>query len=382
MKSKNVILAFVLSLLLPGTGHLYTRATVQGILFILLTVVVDLSVRWVATSPGILFMMPYVVIGWRVLVALLAALRARKAEVGGSLLANPIMGVVLIVAINYFSYSMVQEPIGVMEETTMNNNSMAPTLFIREKVAVQKGAEPRLGAIVAVCYPRPFRAEVIDIDRIVGMPGEEIEMRDNVIFVDGKMREPAPEQLIHNITILSEDKEVDPNFWQQYDINGAGPLPTGYLVLTNEETAQRVVDENDWATGYVRRLVPDGTTNDRLFFWAIPGWNENDMGPFVVPKAGMTVTLDTLTRPLYQRAILLEDNGVIWSDEEITQNGKPITEYTFVEDHYFLLSDSRDNGFDSRLWGFVGRPFLLGEVRYITESSNEGRSWTSVVVGE
>lgn len=65
--------------------------------------------------------------------------------------------------------------------------SMSPTIHPRDRVVVNRlayafGAKPRTGDVVA------YRHKELLLHRLVAGPGDTIEMRDNVLFVNGKQR--------------------------------------------------------------------------------------------------------------------------------------------------------------------------------------------------
>lgn len=65
--------------------------------------------------------------------------------------------------------------------------SMIPTVHPRDRVVVNRlayafGEKPRAGDVVS------YRQEVLFLHRIVAGPDDTIEMRDNVLFVNGKRR--------------------------------------------------------------------------------------------------------------------------------------------------------------------------------------------------
>jgi signal peptidase I len=42
-------------------------------------------------------------------------------------------------------------------------------------------------------------------------------------------------------------------------------------------------------------------------------------------------------------------------------DGKPITEYKFKQNYYFMMGDNRHNSADSRYWGFVPEDHVVGK---------------------
>ena len=99
------------------------------------------------------------------------------------------------------------------------------------------------------------------------------------------------------------------------------------------------------------------------------GWNKDNYGPLQIPKKGQTVQLTAQNTPLYQKILLrYEHNEGMALDAAsgvITQNGKPVTSYTFKQDYYFMMGDNRDNSLDSRYWGFVPDRNIVGKAFFV-----------------
>ncbi|MDB2384971.1 signal peptidase I [Polaribacter sp.] len=92
------------------------------------------------------------------------------------------------------------------------------------------------------------------------------------------------------------------------------------------------------------------------------GWSQDNMGPFYIPKAGATVTLNAETLPFYEQIIKnYENNDLQIIDENIFINGEKSDSYTFKQDYYWLMGDNRHNSLDARYWGFVPFDHVLGK---------------------
>src|ERR1700744_4856867 len=94
-------------------------------------------------------------------------------------------------------------------------------------------------------------------------------------------------------------------------------------------------------------------------------WNVDNMGPIIVPKKGWTVTLDSLTLPIYERAIAVyEHNRLEVKNDELYINGKPTPAYTFKMDYYWMLGDNWYDSEDSRFWGFLPEDHVIGQALF------------------
>jgi signal peptidase I len=119
-------------------------------------------------------------------------------------------------------------------------------------------------------------------------------------------------------------------------------------------------------------LKIDGSTEtngktDAGIFYSGEKWNKDFYGPVVVPKKGGVIQLDlanieawgmVINRELGRRAVSVE--GTV-----ITIDGRPVKEYRFTKDYYFVLGDNRDDSMDSRYWGFVPEDYVIGEALLI-----------------
>ena len=107
------------------------------------------------------------------------------------------------------------------------------------------------------------------------------------------------------------------------------------------------------------RMGNPGSVDDRLF---PPGvqWNEENYGPVVIPKKGMTVQIDPRTIQAWDTFIRREGHTVAVNGDRIEIDGKQATEYTVQRDYLFGMGDHRDNSLDSRYWGFIPKDNLVG----------------------
>jgi signal peptidase I len=96
-------------------------------------------------------------------------------------------------------------------------------------------------------------------------------------------------------------------------------------------------------------------------------WNVDNFGPLYVPKAGVTITLDSINAWVYERVIKEYENHPTYEvrDGKCYIDNEQITSYTFKQDYYFMMGDNRHNSLDSRFWGFVPHDHIVGKALFI-----------------
>jgi signal peptidase I len=153
------------------------------------------------------------------------------------------------------------------------------------------------------------------VKRCVGTPGDTIEVRDKVVFVNGK------------------------EFWRPPFIKYYKGRYGNYL-----------------------KPIPKGVTEPRIFPKGMP-WNEDNYGPLVIPKAGSTIPLNKYNVEQWRTIIDREfgERVVDMRNDVVTIQGNPVSSYTFKKDYYFMMGDNRDDSLDSRFWGLVARDMVVGE---------------------
>lgn len=183
--------------------------------------------------------------------------------------------------------------------------------------------EPRSGDIVVFEYPgdrdEMYSPVIMNyVKRMIGTPGDTIEIHDKVVFVNGKQF-PIPPQIQYLRTV---------------------PIPRDYE------------DES---------IFPKGS-----------GWNGDNYGQFVIPKKDQVIPL-TVENIEWWRTIIDREFGkrvVSVSSDKVYIDNKPVDSYKIQKDYYFMMGDNRDDSADSRYWGLVPRDKILGQALMIYWSWN------------
>ena len=147
----------------------------------------------------------------------------------------------------------------------------------------------------------------------------------------------------------------------------------------NEAIALRKIPGID---SVIQRVNKEKTPNEIFFPNRIPyDWNQDNFGPLIIPKKGMTVELNRKNLPLYKKIISeYETNDLEISSTEIRINGKVSKQYTFKKNYYWMMGDNRHKSEDSRFWGFVPDDHIVGKPVFIwfsIKGINDGiKNWS------
>ena len=170
-------------------------------------------------------------------------------------------------------------------------------------------------------YPYPHKNDSLSMDmllyyvkRCIALPGDTVEIRKGCYWINGTRK----------------DKR-----WVRMD--------------TRPEPAWE--DEKQWNTAL--------------------GWTVQKLGPLLVPARGKEVVMDTLAAKMYGRLIAWEQKKPLTvCDGNVCLGDSLIRTYRFKENYYFMGGDNLDNSNDSRYWGLVPEPYIVGVAT---------RVWKSVV---
>jgi signal peptidase I len=209
------------------------------------------------------------------------------------------------------------------------------------------------------------------VKRCVGVPGDQFEIKDGIVFVNGKeliLPERARPQFSYKVALDGKTPIDFEYLLQDMDItDGAGfmdaekrdTLFIAALTAANAERLQKIPG----ITG-VQKIISKEVESG--IFPHINKWNRDNFGPIYIPQQGKTVALNLETLPFYKAIITdYEKNDLKVTGSEIRINGKIATSYTFQQNYYWMMGDNRHNSEDSRYWGYVPENHIVGKPTFI-----------------
>ena len=243
------------------------------------------------------------------------------------------------------------------------------------------------------------------VKRCVGLPGQTLQVKDRIVYLDGKPnKEPDLVQYSYKVT-FKQGAFLSDDFMKENGItcedvlggnsDGAQRAEDG-LRLSHTVPAMPLTKKAKTAleaSGLTTSITLNTETPESDWIKIYPHngnlhWTRDNYGPVWIPKKGATIDLaDTVKLPgkdvyqnyaVYERCIrAYEGNKLEIKNGQVYINDKATTKYTFKMDYYWMMGDNRHNSADSRYWGFVPEDHIVGKPIFIWWSSDPDRSWFS-----
>lgn len=220
---------------------------------------------------------------------------------------------------------------------------------------------------------RPVDKKDHYVKRCVALPGDTLEVKDGMVWINGRKEEVEPcIQLSYKV--VTNGQRINSKTVEQLGLNPSeiyfdSSLP-GYpaMILTAEMLEK--VKELPNVVNVSDNLERDAASVSREIFpfTENSGWTRDFFGPLWIPAKGATVKITVDNLPLYERIITAYEHSDL---QQALKDG----EYTFKQDYYFMMGDNRHNSLDSRYWGFVPEDHIVGRPALIWLSTDKGKSF-------
>lgn len=339
IKKRSPIAAAFFTLLVPGLGHFYCGEVKRGFIwFLIFTVFNAAFFALIKFFPVLTFVSAAVIIeiplGLYILIeSIIIAVRKDKYLLQSYNRAK--YYIAIIVTAVYFAGPI--EDVFTPGRFSTPTESMLNTVLPGDKFFdndLYYGIKNPFTGKYAVIYNRPQSGDIVNF-RYHGLP-DEAPPKETTYYFKRILAVPGDSFVIKNRDIYLNDElyKFYPHLYFDEKLTFLGKGP-GHSIF------------------------PKGS-----------GWNVDNYGPIIVPKAGETVSFDTSSINMWKRIIRDEGSKLEIVKDRIFINDIERYSYTFKDNYYFMIGDNWYNALDSRYFGFVNENDIVSKITMIYFSWN------------
>jgi signal peptidase I len=246
----------------------------------------------------------------------------------------------------------------------------------------------KLGDIIIT---RPVDKRENFIKRCVGIAGDTLEIRNGIVYINGKVNDIPPgsetnyilktKGQVLDLAMLEEEYGIRE---EQQEISSIG---NNYYNVFLTKAQYDIISKLSFVETITPdiHVMPDSERRGTGGIYTFPNdtvnckWTIDNFGPLYIPKKGATIQLTAQNYSRYERVIrTYERNEFEMKDGKFYLNGKETDRYTFQMDYFWLMGDNRHNSLDARYWGFVPEDHVVGKASLIFFSWDKGPRWNRI----
>jgi signal peptidase I len=256
----------------------------------------------------------------------------------------------------------------------------ARKMLAEEKIAHQNGTIIKHYGLVY----RPVDKRENYIKRCVGVPGDWLEIKNSILYINGKPGfVPEFQNLqytVSNFTVSSAKQMIEKYGLEasrgDYYTSDGGSTYTMNLTLKQLNQLKKSQPE----AKFELYVLPQYSDRKNYVPSAMDLWNNlssfpkdlyinntiTDFTRFQIPKKGQTIAISAENIAWYRRIITAYEGHQLEEKKDgIYIDGKKVNSYTFTLNYYWLMGDNRYNSADSRIWGFVPEDHIVGRASMV-----------------
>lgn len=214
------------------------------------------------------------------------------------------------------------------------------------------------------------------IKRCVGLPGDSLLIVDGTLYINGAKAFVAEDQQKSYLVVFKQgmdtttakdillDMDLNPTDMSRFRVQNQTAFVEANMskenaveLKQNNSVTQVNLEHFNRSNAATISLYPhDMAQNAQLN-------SIDDFGPIWIPKKGATVQITKENYCYFQRIIEAYEKNSVTRDKtgNLYIDGKPLTEYTFKQNYYWMMGDNRHRSYDSRYWGFVPEDHIVGK---------------------
>jgi signal peptidase I len=200
------------------------------------------------------------------------------------------------------------------------------------------------------------------IKRVMGLPGETLQLIEKTVHIDGEPVELATGmQQWWNVYKTDPRVQLSQSALTELGIDPTTLVNQNELLVRLVATPEAMEEIKRWP--WVERVEPFVTRSSPELYPPGSNYTTDNYGPVVIPGKDLTFELTDENWPYVEPVIRRYENRATGrgASGEFLVDGSPATSFTFTQDYFFVMGDYRDNSEDSRFWGVVPMNHIVGK---------------------